>query len=70
VLAVAVRDGASSAFLHGLSVGCLVAAGVAVLGAAATALFLPAQPETSEQSVEGAQDRTRTSPSTLAVDAA
>jgi EmrB/QacA subfamily drug resistance transporter len=40
----AVRQAATQAFLHGLSVGCLVAGGVAAGGALLAALFLPAQP--------------------------
>jgi predicted MFS family arabinose efflux permease len=43
-LAGALRDAASRAFIHGLSVGCLVAAGVAVAGAVMAAALLPAQP--------------------------
>ncbi|HTS14347.1 MAG TPA: MFS transporter [Candidatus Sulfotelmatobacter sp.] len=39
-----VHKAASDAFLHGLSVGCLVAGGVAAAGAVVAALFLPAQP--------------------------
>lgn len=44
VLGAAVRDASTAAFLHGLSVGCLVAGGVAAGGAILAALFLPAQP--------------------------
>jgi EmrB/QacA subfamily drug resistance transporter len=40
----AVHDAATNAFLHGLSIGCLVAGGVAAAGAIAAVLFLPAQP--------------------------
>ena len=43
-LGEALHQAASHAFLHGLSAGCLVAAGVAAAGALASALFLPAQP--------------------------
>jgi EmrB/QacA subfamily drug resistance transporter len=43
-LAGAVHDAASRAFIHGLSVGCLVAAGVAIAGAVMAAVLLPAQP--------------------------
>ena len=39
-----VRQAASSAFDHGLSVGCVVAGAVAVAGALLTGAFLPAQP--------------------------
>jgi len=41
-----VHDAATNAFLHGLSVGCLVAGGVAAVGAVLAVLFLPAQPST------------------------
>jgi hypothetical protein len=40
----ALHDAATNAFLHGLSVGCLVAGGVAAAGAILAALFLPAHP--------------------------
>src|SRR5262249_31938591 len=40
----ALKDAATNAFLHGLSIGCLVAGGVAAAGAILAALFLPAQP--------------------------
>ena len=40
----AVHDAATNAFLHGLSVGCLVAGGVAAVGAILAVVFLPAQP--------------------------
>jgi EmrB/QacA subfamily drug resistance transporter len=40
----ALHQAASQAFLHGLSAGCLVAAGVAAAGTLTAALFLPAQP--------------------------
>lgn len=40
----AVLDAATAAFLHGLSVGCLVAAGVTAAGAVITATLLPARP--------------------------
>jgi hypothetical protein len=43
-LGQAVHQAATNAFLHGLSVGCLVAGGVAVAGAVLAAAFLPAQP--------------------------
>ncbi len=38
------RQAATQAFLHGLSVGCLVAGGAAAAGALLAVLFLPAQP--------------------------
>ncbi len=40
----AVHDAATNAFLHGLSVGCLVAGGVAAAGAVLAVFFLPSQP--------------------------
>jgi hypothetical protein len=43
-LGQALRHTAANAFLHGLTVSCLVAAGVAAAGALLAALFLPAQP--------------------------
>jgi len=43
----AVHDAATNAFLHGLSVGCLVAGGVAAAGAILAVVFLPAQPASS-----------------------
>jgi EmrB/QacA subfamily drug resistance transporter len=39
-----VRTAATNAFIHGLSIGCLVAGGVAAAGAVMAVLFLPAQP--------------------------
>jgi hypothetical protein len=43
-LGAAVHLAAFDAFLHGISVGCLVAGGVALLGALIAIVFLPAQP--------------------------
>jgi EmrB/QacA subfamily drug resistance transporter len=43
-LAGAVHAAGSQAFIHGISVGCLVAAGVAAAGAVMAAALLPAQP--------------------------
>jgi EmrB/QacA subfamily drug resistance transporter len=43
-LGQAVKNAATNAFLHGLSIGCLVAGGVAAAGAVLAVLFLPAQP--------------------------
>jgi EmrB/QacA subfamily drug resistance transporter len=50
-LASSVQGAASSAFIQGLSVGCLVAAGVSAVGAIAAAAWLPAQPGAPEGSV-------------------
>jgi hypothetical protein len=49
VLGQALRLAATNAFLRGLTVGALVAGGVAAAGAIITALFLPAQPAVQEQ---------------------
>ena len=46
-LGAAVHRAAFTAFLHGISVGCLVAGGVAVLGGLIAMNFLPAQPPSS-----------------------
>ena len=40
----ALRLASTNAFLHGLTIGVLVAGGVAAAGAILAALFLPAQP--------------------------
>jgi hypothetical protein len=42
-------DAATQAFLHSLSGGCLVAAGVAVAGALVAALLLPARPRRQDE---------------------
>jgi predicted MFS family arabinose efflux permease len=44
LLGQALQHAAASAFLHGLTIGCVVAAVVAAAGAILAALFLPAQP--------------------------
>ena len=49
-----VRNAATNAFLHGLSIGCLVAGGVAAAGAVLAVMFLPAQP--GSPPVAGAAD--------------
>ena len=43
-LGQAIHTAATNAFLHGLSIGCLVAGGVAAAGAILAVWFLPAQP--------------------------
>src|SRR5580700_2068979 len=50
VVGQALRLAATNAFLRGLTVGALVAGGVAAAGAILTALFLPAQPAGRAQS--------------------
>ncbi|HUC15863.1 MAG TPA: MFS transporter [Acidimicrobiales bacterium] len=48
-LAQVVHDAASNAFIHGISIGCLVAGIVALVGALLPGLFLPAQPPSSSE---------------------
>ena len=43
-IAAQLKTAAATAFFDGFSAGCLVAAGVAALGAVVAAVFLPAQP--------------------------
>jgi len=59
VAADALRNAATTSFLHGLSIGCLVAGGVAAGGAILAAIFLPAQPpgQTAEAAPERALER-------------
>jgi hypothetical protein len=40
----ALRSEAALAYVHSVSIGCWVAAGVAVVGTVVAAVFLPAQP--------------------------
>ena len=54
-LAAGLHDAAFGAFMHGMSAGCLVAGGVAVAGAVAAALMLPAHPHTAVSSPEALQ---------------
>jgi hypothetical protein len=51
-----VHRAAFEAFLRGISVGCMVAGGVAVLGALIALVFLPAQPPSAEH-LEGGEAR-------------
>jgi hypothetical protein len=53
--AAQLRDAASSAFFDGFAVGCLVAAGVALLGALAAAVLLPAHPVVSDDATESVE---------------
>jgi EmrB/QacA subfamily drug resistance transporter len=43
-LAAALHDGAAAAFFHGFEVACLIAAAVAIVGAIAALVLIPAQP--------------------------
>ena len=52
-LGQALHLAATNAFLHGLTIGALVAGGVAALGALLAALFLPAQPPSQTASEAG-----------------
>ncbi len=49
LLATGVSGAASSSFIDGLGLGCLVAGGVALAGAAMAAWLLPSFPPASEQ---------------------
>jgi hypothetical protein len=53
----AIRLAATHAFLHGLSIGCVVAGGVAAAGAVAAVAFLPAQPPARAAAPAGEQPR-------------
>jgi EmrB/QacA subfamily drug resistance transporter len=50
------RHLAANGFYDGLAAACLVAAGVAAMGALAAALFLPARPQDEVQSAEATSD--------------
>ena len=60
VLGQALQHASTGAFLHGLTVGCLVAGAVAAVGALLAVLFLPAQPasQTADEAetAEGAHE--------------
>ena len=61
-LGQAVHDAASNAFLHGLTVGCLVAGLVAAAGAVLAVAFLPAQPTAPAPGRPGARPSPPRSP--------
>jgi EmrB/QacA subfamily drug resistance transporter len=70
-LGQALHDAATNAFLRGLTIGALVAGGVAALGALLAALFLPAQPASptadETKTAEGTHERdTQTQPAAAA----
>jgi hypothetical protein len=54
-LGQALHHASTNAFLRGLTIGCLVAGGVAAMGAFLAALFLPAQPAATTQPAEPAR---------------
>ena len=56
-LAAALHAGAIRAFDHGLSLGCLVAAGVAAVGAVVAIVLLPAQPPAAQPAPSAATRR-------------
>jgi EmrB/QacA subfamily drug resistance transporter len=67
----ALHHASTNAFLHGLTIGALVAGSVAAVGAVLAVLFLPAQPATptayQAETAERAHDsQTRTRPATTA----
>ncbi len=63
-LGQAVHSAATSAFLHGLSVSCLVAAGVAAAGAILAVLFLPAHPAVLNEADPAGHDDSKSPRST------
>jgi len=70
-LGLALQHASTNAFLRGLTVGALVAGGVAAAGALLAALFLPAQPATptphqTEQAKQARDSQTHTRASTTA----
>ncbi|HEY3977573.1 MAG TPA: MFS transporter, partial [Streptosporangiaceae bacterium] len=64
VLGQALRLAATNAFLRGLTVGAIVAGGVAAAGAILTALFLPAQPAGPAQAAGSGAPAGAASPAT------
>jgi hypothetical protein len=58
----ALHDAAADAFIHGISIACLVAGGVAVAGALLTARFLPAQPPSQPDDPAAHPSRSHTHP--------
>jgi hypothetical protein len=64
-VAQALQHTATSAFLHGLTIGALVAGGVAAAGAVLAALFLPGQPAPAEGAHEPEVRQQRTPGGTL-----
>jgi EmrB/QacA subfamily drug resistance transporter len=70
-LGLALQHASTNAFLRGLTIGALVAGGVAALGAVLAVLFLPAQPATptayqAETAGQAHDSETRAHPSTTA----
>ena len=57
-LAAALRDTASAAFFHGFEVACLVAAAVALAGALAATVLLPAQPPRARDELDSGAHNT------------
>jgi hypothetical protein len=51
-IATQLRHAASSAFFDGFAIGCIVAAGIALLGAIVAAVLLPAHPHTDDDITE------------------
>jgi hypothetical protein len=47
-MAQAVYDATANAFIHGLSISCLVAGGVAAAGAIIAGVFLPSHPRAGQ----------------------
>ncbi len=55
VLGQALQHASANAFLRGLTIGCIVAGGVAAVGALLAVLFLPAQPAQPVRAVQPAR---------------
>jgi len=67
-LAAGVQNAASTAFVHGLSVGCLVAGGVAAAGAVMAGVLLPAWPQETARADDGAAAPVRARPAPATAD--
>jgi hypothetical protein len=70
VLGQALQHASTNAFLRGLTVGALVAGGVAAVGAFLAVLFLPAQPARPAQPAQPAQPAELARPADAAADEA
>jgi hypothetical protein len=65
-LGATVQHAASTAFIHGLSVSCLVAGGVAAVGALMAAMLLPSQPPSPEPEARDLEARPAEEPAMAA----
>jgi hypothetical protein len=67
-LGLALQHASTNAFLHGLTVGALVAGGVAAAGALVAVLFLPAQPAQPAEPAQPAAQPTQAAAQAVAAD--